>query len=392
MQCDYFDAGACRSCTLMGTPYGAQLAAKDAAVRATLAAVVPTAAWQWPQDSRPEGFRNKAKLVVGGTRGAVTVGILDGQGYGVDLRRCGILEPGLATATQHLADVLDAVGLTPYDVPHRQGELKYVHLTRSPDGELLARFVLRSEGQLGRLRRSLPLLHDRLVGVRVVTANLHPKHTATLEGPRETVLTEADTLPVRLGGLTLHLPPRAFLQTNTEVAAALYATARDWTTDLGVRRLWDLYCGVGGFALHLARGTGAEVIGVETSADAVGAAERSARELGLPARFVTADAQDWAAGQTREPDLVVINPPRRGIGTTLAARLEASDAPWALYSSCQATTLARDLATMPSLRAVRARLFDMFPQTRHHEVLVLLRRERASAQISRRPAGRPTVE
>ncbi len=72
--------------------------------------------------------------------------------------------------------------------------------------------------------------------------------------------------------------------------------------------------------------------------------------------------------------MVIVNPPRRGIGADLARRLEASDVRHVLYSSCNATTLAEDLAQMPSLRPRRARLLDMFPQTSHYEVLVLLER------------------
>lgn len=71
---------------------------------------------------------------------------------------------------------------------------------------------------------------------------------------------------------------------------------------------------------------------------------------------------------------MVVNPPRRGIGPALAGWFEASGVLRILYSSCHAESLATDLAAMPSLRPVRGRLLDMFPQTAHDEVLVELRR------------------
>jgi 23S rRNA (uracil747-C5)-methyltransferase len=70
---------------------------------------------------------------------------------------------------------------------------------------------------------------------------------------------------------------------------------------------------------------------------------------------------------------VVVNPPRRGIGP-LAERLEASRVREVVYSSCNVVSLAADLRRMPSLRVRSARLFDMFPQTGHHEVMVHLSR------------------
>ncbi len=75
--------------------------------------------------------------------------------------------------------------------------------------------------------------------------------------------------------------------------------------------------------------------------------------------------------------MIVVNPPRRGIGADLAAYLDQCGAPRVIYSSCNPTSLAKDLAAMPSLRPVEGRLFDMFPHTTHAEVALLL--ERASA-------------
>ena len=94
----------------------------------------------------------------------------------------------------------------------------------------------------------------------------------------------------------------------------------------------------------------------------------------MAAEFVAADATAYALAQDTAPDLVVVNPPRRGIGADLAGWLEESDVRHVVYSSCNAESLARDLALMPSLRPVEARVLDMFPHTTHYEVLVLLTR------------------
>ena len=110
------------------------------------------------------------------------------------------------------------------------------------------------------------------------------------------------------------------------------------------------------------------------SADAIAAATATAVELGVPADFVAGDATAYALGSDTVPDLVVVNPPRRGIGADLAGWLEQSGVRHVVYSSCNAESLARDLALMPSLRPVEARVLDMFPHTSHYEVIVLLAR------------------
>jgi 23S rRNA (uracil747-C5)-methyltransferase len=371
MDCHHYDAFRCRSCSLLEVPRARQLSDKEAHARSLVDAPV----WLPTVAGVESGFRNKAKMAVGGTVDAPTLGILDRDLVGIDLRDCGLHSPGLTEALDRVASWITAAGLEPYDVATRAGELKHVLLTESPDGELMLRLVVRSTALEARIRSRLPALLEAVPALRVVTLNVQPEHKAVLEGEREVVLTDEAGLPMRLAtGVTLRLGPRSFFQTNTFVAEALYDQARTWVDALpDVRTIWDLYCGVGGFALHLA-GPGRDVLGVEVSSDAIDAARATAAELGLSAEFVAADATAYALGSDPAPDLVVVNPPRRGIGADLAGWLEASGVSHVVYSSCNAESLARDLALMPSLRPVEARILDMFPHTTHYEVLVLLTR------------------
>ncbi|WP_308798610.1 23S rRNA (uracil(747)-C(5))-methyltransferase RlmC [Agromyces silvae] len=373
MQCGYFDDWRCRSCSLMGDPYAAQLAAKQRRAEELLAPF-GVGTWHPAVASGERDYRNKAKMVVGGTVDAPTIGVLDADGHGIDLQACGICSPGHRAAFPVLARFITLARLTPYDVATRRGELKHLIVTESPDGELMVRFVLRSSEPLPRLRKHLPTLLAELPHARVVSANLLPEHKAVLEGVDEVVLTEQQTLPMRLNDVTMHLRPQSFFQTNTAIAEALYAEARDWIRGLAPDEAWDLYSGVGGFALHIADGRTA-VTGIETSVEAVASAELSRTDAVLSrVGFAAGDATAFALGAAAAPDLVIVNPPRRGIGAELAGWLEQSDASHVLYSSCNAVSLAKDLAAMPSLRPVRARVFDMFPQTTHFEVMTLLER------------------
>lgn len=386
MRCSYFDAGVCRSCTFLDQPYAAQLAAKQArsiealaSVRRTSAAGADTTPLTWldPWANRPFHFRNRAKMVVAGTAQAPTLGILDPTGRGIDLRACPLHEPVILDALPHVADLIRRAGLQPYDVPRRRGELKHVLVTASPDGDLMARFVLRSQRQLPQLTEHLPRLQGELPNLRVVTANLQPEHKAVLEGDTEIHLAGAATLPMRIDHLTLHLRPQGFFQTCTDAAAALYRQAADWVDQAAPTTIWDLYCGVGGFGLFAA-GPGRHVVGVETSAEAVAAATATAQTLGETAgtvEFIVADATAWALEQAARglaPDLVVLNPPRRGIGAELCAWLESAPTTRAIYSSCHLDSLITDVNRLPSWTPRTARLVDMFPHTAHQEVIVEL--------------------
>jgi len=373
--CHHHKAGRCRSCGLIELPYAEQLQRKQQACRAALAAW-PGLAWLPPVASAESGFRNKAKMVVSGTAQAPVLGILDPAGRGVDLRDCSLYPPAMQAAFGPIIDLIRVAGLEPYDVPARRGELKYVLLTYcEQSGEMMLRLVLRSRAMIPALRQHLPKLQACLPGLKVVSVNLQPEHKAILEGEEEIVLTEQQTLTMELNGLPLHLRPKSFFQTNSAVAAALYATARDWVASIAPQGMWDLFCGVGGFALHCAPFVRGTVTGIEVSIEAIASARQSAAELGLTnIVFRALAADDFALGQTQVPELVLVNPPRRGIGPALCAFLESSAARWLVYSSCNPASLADDLARLPSFTPVRAQLLDIFPHTAHSEVLVLLER------------------
>lgn len=385
LDCHYFDKGLCRSCTFIETTHIDQVANKEAWCREVLADHSPDV-WLPAVVGADSDFRNRAKLAVGGSAGAVTLGILDQDFHGVDLRECGIQSAQIRTVIPTLAGFLDHTNLDPYDIKARRGELKFVHVTAAPSGDLMIRFVVRSQHGLDALRSRRDQLIELIPMATVISVNLLPEHKAVLEGSHEELLL-GDSLRMNLDRVDLHLRPQSFFQTNTEVAIALYNQVAEWVDEISPSSLWDLYCGVGGFALYCAKEsdqqTSRTVTGVELSEQAIDSAKISAAELGLGSsstalvEFTSGDATDFAeanlAGGER-PDCVIVNPPRRGIGARLAAALEESGIDHIVYSSCNPLTLAKDLDRMPSCTVERARVFDMFPHTKHLEVAVVLRR------------------
>ena len=433
LPCAHFDAGRCRSCTLLQVRTQTRLTRLQEELAKLLDPYADsTSPWRSPVRSPEAGFRNRAKMVAGGTAEAPTFGLLDDEGHGIDLSDCPLYPPAIHTVLAALPPLIRRAQVSPYDVARRRGELKHVLVTAAPSGQVMVRFVLRTQKPVPRLAEHIGLLSEAVAAagfeVRVVTANIQPEHAAILEGPTEVPITGDDALTVVQGRIPLRVLPQSFLQTNTVVASQLYLQVSQWVDDAEAASpravedpfvVWDLFCGVGGFALHCARPAGdtsRRVIGVETSAQAVASATRTAGDLGLAAEFTTADAtlfattaltaadasapaptaQTTATGTVTTasgaadaptalpaPDLLIVNPPRRGLGRQLADWIEASGIADVVYSSCNPQTLARDLAAMGSYRIVEARLLDMFPHTTHGEVVVrLVRTDAAPSPLS----------
>ncbi|AWF39023.1 23S rRNA (uracil(747)-C(5))-methyltransferase RlmC [Klebsiella oxytoca] len=375
MHCALYDAGRCRSCQWLELPVSQQLADKMADLR-TLLADAPVADWCAPVCGLESGFRNKAKMVVSGSVERPLLGMLHRDGSPEDLTDCPLYPPGFAPVFAALKPFIARAGLTPYNVARRRGELKYILLTESRlDGGMMLRFVLRSETKLAQLRAALPALQAQLPQLKVITANIQPVHMAIMEGEREIFLTDQQALAENFNGVPLWIRPQSFFQTNPAVASRLYATARDWVRQLPVNHMWDLFCGVGGFGLHSATPE-MRLTGIEIAAEAIACARQSAAQLGLQnLHFQALDSTQFATGEGEIPDLVLVNPPRRGIGDGLCDYLNRMAPDFIIYSSCNARTMAKDIARLNGYRIARVQLFDMFPHTAHYEVLTLLVRE-----------------
>lgn len=291
----------------------------------------------------------------------------------VSLIECPLYDISMQKTLHTVQEWLRELGIKGYDIRLRKGELKYVLLTKSKsNGSMMLRFVLKSHGIIGRLENGLDDLIKRAPDLKVITANIQPIHMAILEGEEEIFLTEQRRLEERFNGIPLYIRPKSFFQTNPEVAEKLYRTASEWADESKPKILWDLFCGVGGFALHCAV-SDRSIVGIEIEPEAIECARDSAALLELKnVRFESLDAASFGASSGEKPDVIIVNPPRRGLGEQLCKWLIRVNADRILYSSCNATSLAKDLESLSGYSVRRVQLFDMFPHTTHYEVLVEL--------------------
>ncbi len=189
-----------------------------------------------------------------------------------------------------------------------------------------------------------------------------------------------EAIEEELLGLRFRVRPNAFLQTNTEMAETLYATARDFAALTGAETVYDLYCGTGTIGLALAAGA-LTVWGVEISEEAVACAIENAELNGITNAAFFAGNVGQSIEELREragqPDVVVVDPPRAGLAGKALRRTGALEATRIVYVSCNPTTLASDLAVLRDeygYELVRCRPVDMFPHTPHIESVSLLER------------------
>ncbi|MGP9800666.1 23S rRNA (uracil(747)-C(5))-methyltransferase RlmC [Rheinheimera sp. NSM] len=379
MHCHHFAAKRCLSCHWLDKPYSQQLALKQQQLTALLAAFKPAQLLE-PVASAEQGFRYKAKMVASGTAEQPMLGIVNAQSEAVDLADCPLYPLAFMPAFALCKAFIQRAKLTPYDISARRGELKFILLSQSlHSGRFMLRFVLRSKNCLASVQKHLPWLLSQWPELEVCSVNLQPKPAALLEGEEEIILTEQTLLAEQLNQVPLYLTPQSFFQTQPVMAAALYHRAAEWAAQLQqqqgeFKQIWDLFCGVGGFGLHLAAPQ-QQLNGIEIAPAAIASAQRSANELGLTrVQFQALDSAAFAQAAELAPDLLVVNPPRRGVGEALCRDIQRLAPHWLIYSSCNAQTLAQDLVLLPDYKLLKVQLFDMFAHSSHYEVLTLLQR------------------
>lgn len=371
MKCSYFQSQRCRSCTLLDKSYESTLASK----REHLASLFPEdqhkiSAVISPQ--KVEGSRTKVKLAVAGTSAQLQFGIVDGEGGFTELEHCPLHDPELNALLLPLKSYLQQSRVEPYNLQTKKGEVKYVLLSSSADG-LLVRLVLRSKESLDRLKKNLESLKAAFPRVKVVTSNIQPLHAAVLEGEEELLLTDEKVIWHTFDEFQLALGARSFFQVTPEIARKLYGILAEKIQQDRPASLLDLYCGVGAFSFYASRFC-PSIKGVEISREAIECANLSCQKNNKPLRFEALDVEESLQKNPEPFEAVLVNPPRRGLNSSIISSLKHMRPRLIYYSSCNAVTMHRDFQELKDLyEIVDFTLFDMFPYTEHYETLLTLK-------------------
>jgi len=356
--------GQCGGCHYQHATYEHQLAAKRAILLETLRR---TAKLELPCEletvsAEPWQFRNRARLKVR-TQGEFAIGY---HGFGshelLPVRECPISSPLVNRAIAVCWDLAE----TFHGVP----ELREVQLfANHDDTRLLIELYVEQKFDAASIEKLTKALLSALPAEGVAVLN----HTGSQEesAAKKVLCTFGPgSLTCRVGEFEYRVSAGAFFQTNrflvermVELVCAPYAG----------RSALDLYAGVGLFSLPLRRAF-AEVSAVEASPISAADLRANCAQHGI--RAVEGATEPFLTRSGGRYDLVVVDPPRAGLGERIVRALARLHSPRIIYVSCDPSTLSRDLRLLLELgfRAERAQLVDLFPQTFHMESIFHLAR------------------
>ena len=396
--CPY--ARRCGGCTLQEYAYDAQLRWKEQYVRNVLERiggftdppVRPVLGMK-----EPYRYRNKAQYPVGlaaGPGGAPepAAGFYAPRSHRlIPVGDCLLTDPENQKVNDAILRWMKRFRVAPYDEAAGKGLIRHILIRRNRSGQRLVCLIVNGD----RIPHEEDLVRalTALRGVVSVSLNENRTRGNTILGPTVRPLYGDPWLRDTLGGLTFRISPRSFYQVNPAQTEVLYRKALEAAHLTGREIVYDLYCGIGTISLFLARNA-KEVYGVEIVPDAIRDAKENAAANGIHnAFFFTGAAEELVArGSFAEgvpcprPDVVVLDPPRRGCDPRLLDAVLSLLPERIVYVSCDPATLARDLRYLTdggagaySLRS--AQPVDLFGQTCHVETVCLLSNRKPDTKV-----------
>ncbi len=328
----------------------------------------------------PDRYRNKAQYPVGMEDGTLKIGFYSPRSHRINhCLDCRLQPESFAQILAVVEQWVQEFSISVYDETTHQGLLRHVYIRHAEaTGELMVCLIVNGTG-LPHAEELVSRLREARPDIAGMILNVNREDTNVILGKKCVTLWGSGTITDRLCGLTIRISPLSFYQVNRRQAERLYETAAQAAGLTGKETLLDLYCGAGTIGLsmaHLAK----EVIGVEIVPQAVENAKENARENGIRnARFFCADAAEAAKRLQKEgvrPDVIVLDPPRKGCGEDLVRTAVQMNPKRIVYVSCDPATMARDLKWFDALgyRTETVQPVDMFPRTKCVECVTALER------------------
>lgn len=382
-ECPY--AGKCGGCAYRHLTYPEELWAKRQRVQDALTRIggLDLTVEEILGAKNPEHYRNKSQYPVGADG---SIGFFQARTHKVvTIRRCLIQTEAADRTAQAVGEWMRRYKISAYDETTGKGLVRHVCVRVNRKGESLCCVVVNGNKvpREPELAAYVTTAVPHTVGVLL---NSNTRRGNVVLGDKYRTLFGRNYLMDTLCGLEFKLSMPSFYQVNRDQAEVLYGKALEFAGLTGNETVLDLYCGIGTITLCLAKAA-KRVIGAEIVPPAIRDAKENALRNHIEnAEFFCGDAADIAAKLESDglrPDVVTVDPPRKGLAPEVIASVAAMGPEKVVYVSCDPATLGRDVKIFREFgyEAKRAAAVDMFPGTAHVETVCLLSKLQSKEHI-----------
>lgn len=363
----------CGGCQYMGTTYKETLFEKRKYVQSlfpeqTVDFVVGM--------EEPYHYRNKVYATFGLDRNEKLVaGMYEEYSHDiVTVTDCMIQNDTANKIISSLVAIASDMHIDPYDEDTNYGCLRHAYIRVSQQtGKALLVIVIGSKQLYG----SKELIH-RLVQdnpeITSIVINWNDKNTSMVLGERDKVVYGSGYITDTIGGIEFRISAKSFYQVNPEQTEKLYAKAIELANLNKNTTVLDACCGIGTISLFAAK-QAKEVVGVEINPSSIKDAQYNEEKNHIKnAFFYCDDAKTFLERLMDTPDVVLLDPPRSGMGEHFMTSLDKMGPKRIVYVSCNPATQAEDIAYLTNYQIETITPVDLFPWTKHVETVVLMSR------------------
>ena len=422
----------CGGCQIQALSYEKQLEFKNNKVRNNLMRIGGFSEAELDSKMQPPvgadnsyRYRNKAQFPVGYDRdGNIVTGFYASRSHNIiPVEDCRLGVPQNKEILDIIKEWMNECGITPYDENTHKGLVRHVLIRYGfTSKQIMVCLVINGDSLEAKRRagNAADILCERLSkidGMTSISYNINKENTNVILGKKTVciwgrpyiedtihLLSYPDFTPQGTG-ITYQISPQSFYQVNPKQTEKLYSTALAFAGLTGNENVWDLYCGIGTISLFLSQ-KAKQVYGVEIVPQAIEDAKNNAKLNGITnAHFFVGKAEEVlpqfyenakktekitddtaSTGRTDmlRPDVIVVDPPRKGCDEKCLDTMLAMLPERIVYVSCDSATLARDLKILceEKYELMKWQAFDQFSHTTHVETVVLLSHKKPDGHIN----------
>lgn len=378
--CDVF----CNGCGLQHMSYRLQLEMKQNQVQRVMKKVahlehVPVHSIIGMDE--PIHYRNKVQIPVGEKNGRLITGFYQKRSHRImeNTETCVTHNNVINDVVKSVRDIADRLGIPAYDEENHRGVLRHIVVrTGQATNEIMVVLVTRTE-KVPEQDTIVEELTTAYPAIKSVMQNVNDERTNVILGKKTKLLWGEKYIYDRIGDLTFAISAKSFYQVNPVQTKTLYDKALEYAQISPKDIVIDAYCGIGTISLFLAE-RARKVYGIEVVPGAIDDAKDNARINGITnSEFYVGEAEKvmpWWKMQGLDPDVIVVDPPRKGCDEELLKAMIDMQPKRIVYVSCNPSTLARDLRILEDggFATKEVQPVDMFPQTEHVECVSWLER------------------
>ena len=371
----------CGGCNLRHVDYEETLNIKQKAVQSLVNKTLknPLKVEQTVAMGNPYHYRNKLQFPIGvDKQGKPVIGVFANRTHEIiPIEECMIQDIKATQIAKYVIDIIDEYKLSIYDEKTGLGLMRHVIVkTAKATNDYMVILVINGD-ELPYAKEIALKIQGACHSISSVIVNINKKKTNVILGEKNITVLGKNYITDKLGDYYFKISPLSFYQVNPVQAEAMYNYAIEAAEISKNDIVFDLYCGIGTISIFMAK-SAKEVYGVEIVEQAIEMAKENAELNEIKnTHFIAGDTEkvltDLIKNKNVIPDIVIVDPPRKGLDDTTINNILDIGPRRLVYISCNPASLVRDLARLEERYVVNVvQPFDMFPFTSHVECVTVL--------------------